>query len=31
MFGGSGGDKSFNDLYRFELGKKKWSKLEPVG
>ena len=31
MFGGSGGDKSFNDLHRFELDKKKWSKLEPCG
>lgn len=31
MFGGSGGDKSFNDLYRFELEKKKWYKLEPCG
>lgn len=31
MFGGSGGDKSFNDLYRFDLEKQKWTKLEPKG
>jgi N-acetylneuraminic acid mutarotase len=31
MFGGSGGDKSFNDLYRFDLEKLKWTKLEPKG
>lgn len=33
MFGGSGGDKSFNDLFKFNLSKKKqkWFKLEAFG
>lgn len=31
MFGGSGGYHSFNDLYRFQLDIKKWTKLEPTG
>lgn len=31
MFGGSGGERSFNDLFRFEMEKKKWTKLEPCG
>ncbi len=31
MFGGSGGNNSFNDLYKFDLKTSKWNKLEPVG
>ncbi len=31
IFGGSGGDKSFNDLYKFDLINQKWSKLEATG
>lgn len=31
MFGGSGGNYSFNDLYKFDLRSQKWSKLEPQG
>lgn len=33
MFGGSGGEKSFNDLFKFSLSKNKqrWFKLEASG
>jgi N-acetylneuraminic acid mutarotase len=31
MFGGSGGNSSFNDLYKFDLREKRWHKLEPYG
>jgi len=31
IFGGSGGDKSFNDINKFDLVSQKWSKLESTG
>jgi N-acetylneuraminic acid mutarotase len=31
MFGGSGGNYSFNDLYKFDMRSQKWTKLEPLG
>lgn len=31
MFGGSGGNQSFNDLTKFDIKSQKWSKLEPQG
>ena len=31
IFGGSGGNNSFNDLYRFDLSRQKWTRLDATG
>lgn len=31
MFGGSAGNLSFNDLYKYDMRNQKWHKLEPLG
>lgn len=31
IFGGSGGDKSFNDIHKYDLTASKWTKLEATG
>lgn len=31
IFGGSGGDKSFNDIHKFDLNTGKWNKIEATG